>query len=149
GAELVQVHELFEASDALRVLKEGVRAGRIPQENEVLKEGNLHPGAVDQHAWMPSNAGVPLDKETGPVRVDLPGAHGQGDVGRAKPDPENVEWVPGVPDGLPRHRGERSGESPSISPRRAPVRNGNATGSRAVPLLSRGRHPQGCVVRRS
>jgi hypothetical protein len=93
GEEALQVDEIGQPAFFMQVVDEGEATGRVAQRGQVLHEGDLHVRVVQQHVRVPGEARLLLDEQ----RVERPGRvalllerDGQGDVGRAEPDPDQI-----------------------------------------------------------
>lgn len=81
---------------ALQVAEEAVLAGRVPQRHQVLEEGDLHGGVVDEHAAVPAEAGLLLEEVSGDcllpadARVVLAERDSHGHIGRSEADANEV-----------------------------------------------------------
>lgn len=63
--EVLVVDEVDQPVLALQIAEEAELAGRVPERHQVLEEGDLHGGVVDQHAAVPAEARLLLEEVSG------------------------------------------------------------------------------------
>lgn len=107
--EGLQVEEVDQPALVAQVAQEAEVAGGVTHRHQVLEEGHLHGGVVDEHAAVPSEAGLSLQESdprsvlrAGPCGV-LVERDGEREIRRAESDPQYV--VDGIRPGVQhRHR---------------------------------------------
>lgn len=98
--EVLVVDEVDQPALALQIAEEAVLAGRVPERHQVLEEGHLHGGVVDQHAAVPAEALLLLEEVGGDgllpadAGVVLAQRDRHGHIGGAEADSDQVmdQW---------------------------------------------------------
>jgi len=144
GEEGLQVDEVLQPVLLMQVVQEGEAAGRVAQRRQVLQEGDLHVRLVQQHVLVPDETGLALHEQ----RVQRPVLRaalaaflqrdGQGDVGRAEADADQVMEVHGC-----LRIGELRGRARRTRPRRR--RAGSRARRRRSARASAGPAPRACA----
>ncbi len=96
GEERLVVDEVDEPAPVVQVGEEGVGARGVAEGDQVLREGDLHGGALEEHSGMPGEGGLPVE-EPGPhgvvrgVGIVLFDGDRQCEIGGSESDPDEVE----------------------------------------------------------
>lgn len=98
--EVLVVDEVDQSALALQVAEEAEFAGRVPERHQILEEGHLHGGVVDEHAAVPAEARLLLEEVGGDrilpadFAVVLAERDRHGHIRRAEADADEVvdQW---------------------------------------------------------